>query len=681
MKNTIKPAVLLLALAALSLTGLFLTACNDESGNGGSGNGDKEKEVTTLSGTYRGGVQEMYTLTFSASNYTLASGENTVDQGTYTINGTTITFKSTILVETIGTLSTDKNTVNINAAAAEEFLQGTWKKEDGNPEEPWEWPDTLKFWLVHEMYTDTQRLTKMIIDAGKGFSFNSSDIDKGNFKAHFEATHWHAEYNQSTISLNHKYANQNGNVGQGYRTIDDAYVIDDLSPSGANFDIMERRDLNTPQSKLEKVSKGRYLVLEFYSERKPEQSWSRTAGAESGWNSHNNRMMQDKHDYRVEQQSPFKIYHGETASPEETTFKYQKYDKKWNDNEIVDGEIQILLNKFQAKRYDANEINYRLYVPRGTGAKPLYIWLHGSDGSRIVDGTNAENPDYWGGNENIPEFLQNHGQLTTGPGQMVNKAHQEKYGGYYVLAPQANQNEGHRPVNVKGIIDELIRDYSIDTSRIYVSGHSMGGAGTLAVLIAYPNLIAAAMPAPGSVSLGGDPSPDDLAKLTNTPLWLFTIRGDSTNMDSQTITLYNGIRNTEGGDNVRMTYYPVNGYSGSFPNGSTTPSNVGSGGYSGNDPIKVPGGTGWGHSAYEPAMSDLEKTNGSYNVGFTNTDNKDYTGAGDRASYVKFEWGYKHPKDQADYTTFQWIFSWRRNNQNSNSTVDRSSTTTTTMVP
>jgi hypothetical protein len=152
-------------------------------------------------------------------------------------------------------------------------------------------------------------------------------------------------------------------------------------------------------------------------------------------------------------------------------------------------------------------------------------------------------------------------------------------------------------------------------------------------------------------------------------------------MDSQTITLYNGIRNTDGGDNVRMTYYPVNGYSGSFPNGTTTPNNVGSGGYNGNDPIKVPGGTGWGHSAYEPAMSDLEKTNGPYNVGFTNKDSSDYTGAGDRASYTKFEWGHLNPKDQADYTTFQWIFSWRRNKPNGDAAIDPASTTETTMTP
>jgi predicted peptidase len=575
-----------------------------------------------------------------------------------------------------------------------------------------EWPETFNFWLVHEMYNDTQRLTKMIIDAGEGFSFNSSDIKKEDFKVHFESIHWHVDYNDSELSQSHKYATETG-VGYGYRKIDAAYVIDELEKNGANIDLMERRELSARQSTLKKVDgKGRYVVLEFYSERELQelgfvydpvahaedptkgiltnyQRWQRTPGAESGWNSHADRMMQHKHVYEVEQSPELSIYHGATASTKKK-WTYQKANEYWNNNEIVKGEIQILLNKYIASSNNATgaTINYRLYKPEGTGKKPLYIWLHGNDGSRIVDGSATGTPwnpaptNYWGGDENIPEFLQNHGHLTTGPGPLANKAHQEKYGGYYVLAPQAIS--GHQPAQIMPIIQELLGQYDIDEQRIYVSGHSAGGMGTIALLTAYPNFFAATMTTPGSIGFGTTaPTEEQLLKLANTPLWLFTIRGDDTNMDNLTLGIYNGIRNNNG-SKVRMTYYPVNGYNGGFPTGATP--TITQYDWRGNygfkeDVVVVPAGYGWCHSAYEPAMSDLVKTDDPWNVGYTNTDTNDYSGAADRVSYQKFQWGYKDPNDQAGLTTYQWVFSWKRNNPNTNAEIDATSTTTTTMTP
>jgi uncharacterized repeat protein (TIGR02543 family) len=118
--KTAKIKVLLLFAAAISCM-VLVPSCSD--------NSDSDSN-SALSGTYRGGVMDMWTLTFTASNnYTLSSEETTLDQGTYTIDGTTITFKSTTTqVQTVGTLSADKNT--IDAATAAGLLQGTWKKEN-----------------------------------------------------------------------------------------------------------------------------------------------------------------------------------------------------------------------------------------------------------------------------------------------------------------------------------------------------------------------------------------------------------------------------------------------------------------------------------------------------------------------------------------------------------------------
>jgi len=106
-------------IAIVAVIGFSMAACDIDGGNG-----------AVLSGTYRGGVMDMFLLTFSApNNYTLSSDDgNTADKGTYTINGSTITFKSSITsVEVIGTLSSDKNTIDATTAVG--FLQSIWKKD------------------------------------------------------------------------------------------------------------------------------------------------------------------------------------------------------------------------------------------------------------------------------------------------------------------------------------------------------------------------------------------------------------------------------------------------------------------------------------------------------------------------------------------------------------------------
>jgi hypothetical protein len=179
-------------------------------------------------------------------------------------------------------------------------------------------PSVLKYWLVHEYYLDTQRLTKMIIDAGPGKTFKDSEIAKDTFKVHFESTHWHGG------ELH--YAGEAG-VGYGYRIIDDAYVTGGSLQSLVNDMAANRTDFFYGQSKLSKADQGRYLVLEFYSERERKEAGfvydpvghaddptagvlvryiraQRTPGAESGWNNHS-EFVQHKHTYEVAVIKPF----------------------------------------------------------------------------------------------------------------------------------------------------------------------------------------------------------------------------------------------------------------------------------------------------------------------------------------------------------------------------------------
>ena len=65
------------------------------------------------------------------------------------------------------------------------------------------------------------------------------------------------------------------------------------------------------------------------------------------------------------------------------------------------------------------------------------------------------------------------------------------------------------------MLDGVRRDYSIDESRIYVTGHSMGAVGTFAALAHYPDTFAA------GVAVNGYWFPADAAKFRDQKLWVF----------------------------------------------------------------------------------------------------------------------------------------------------------------
>jgi poly(3-hydroxybutyrate) depolymerase len=64
-------------------------------------------------------------------------------------------------------------------------------------------------------------------------------------------------------------------------------------------------------------------------------------------------------------------------------------------------------------------------------------------------------------------------------------------------------------------IEDLKKQYSLDTNRFIIGGFSLGGAGTYHMIKFLPNYWAAAMP----VGAGGDSLQFDVASITPTPIW------------------------------------------------------------------------------------------------------------------------------------------------------------------
>ena len=88
----------------------------------------------------------------------------------------------------------------------------------------------------------------------------------------------------------------------------------------------------------------------------------------------------------------------------------------------------------------------------------------------------------------------------------------------YVIAPTVGRDQrwdGAPLAAVMELIKSSLKEHAIDPARIYVTGQSMGGAGTYSAILAEPNLFAAAVP------VCGRGQPDLAKKIVHIPIWIF----------------------------------------------------------------------------------------------------------------------------------------------------------------
>ena len=190
------------------------------------------------------------------------------------------------------------------------------------------------------------------------------------------------------------------------------------------------------------------------------------------------------------------------------------------------GDIQVKdLDKFEAKK--EGDVIYRLYSPKADGPRPLLLFLHG------------------GGECGSDNMLQMTGTL--GALKLA-----EMYPELYVMAPQApgNINEmlpdpslvfkntfhttsimsgygWHREYIAKvcDVIRAMIADGRVNPDKVFVTGLSMGGCGTLRALSVACDLFAAAAPICPTMM------PDTyniLSSLADTKIWVSTAYVDHT---------------------------------------------------------------------------------------------------------------------------------------------------------
>ena len=147
-----------------------------------------------------------------------------------------------------------------------------------------------------------------------------------------------------------------------------------------------------------------------------------------------------------------------------------------------------------------DKLPYRLFIPRNyesTTNYPLVLFLHGSGQS---------------GTDNGAQFQ------VASPLVFVSNANQTNYP-CFMVAPQCpTTRDWINPVMVEAVLELLTTlqsEFTIDPDRVYITGLSMGGLGTWALITRDPSRFAAAVPMSG----GGDWNP--LHRVTNLPVWNF----------------------------------------------------------------------------------------------------------------------------------------------------------------
>lgn len=123
---------------------------------------------------------------------------------------------------------------------------------------------------------------------------------------------------------------------------------------------------------------------------------------------------------------------------------------------------------------------------------------------------------------------------------------------FILVSPQCPENRWWDPETLYALIEDIEDQYRVDKDRIYVTGLSMGGYGTWALAMQYPEKFAAIAPVCG----GGIPYRTRF--ITNLPIRTFHGDADTAVPISETQVLVDELKKR--GSTVQFTIYPEVGH-------------------------------------------------------------------------------------------------------------------------
>jgi predicted peptidase len=129
-----------------------------------------------------------------------------------------------------------------------------------------------------------------------------------------------------------------------------------------------------------------------------------------------------------------------------------------------------------------------------------------------------------------------------------------------LVSPQCPLEDWWKAKTLRALVDEVRGLVDIDDSRLYVSGLSMGGYGTWALLASYPDLFAAAVPICGGGDISrlwpqfaGDFELDGLLRARDVPIRVYHGADDTLVPPEESRILVNALN--EIGADVELTVY------------------------------------------------------------------------------------------------------------------------------
>lgn len=120
-------------------------------------------------------------------------------------------------------------------------------------------------------------------------------------------------------------------------------------------------------------------------------------------------------------------------------------------------------------------VNYWELVPDNVSSKPaLVVFLHGS------------------GECGSPNSM-----LYTGLPKFMNNGSLDNYNAIFIAPNTATCSWSSDAASTKDLIDYVIKEYNVNTNKIIITGHSLGGNGTWDMIVRYPGFFHKAVPVSG----------------------------------------------------------------------------------------------------------------------------------------------------------------------------------------
>lgn len=185
-------------------------------------------------------------------------------------------------------------------------------------------------------------------------------------------------------------------------------------------------------------------------------------------------------------------------------------------------------HSFEKEVIKKASLNFLLYLPKNYGEPgktyPLLMFLHGS-GERGNDLNKLKV-------HSIPNIVDGKDDFP-----------------FIVVSPQCPEGKRWDAEELNLLLDDIIARLPIDTTRVYLTGLSMGGYGTWKFAAAYPERFAAIAPVCGGGTL------EDTWRLRDMPVWAFHGAKDDLVLPIESERMIESLKRM-GNMKVKYTVYP-----------------------------------------------------------------------------------------------------------------------------